>query len=504
MDRSIQDDVRDHYGASARKMLDALDRRDAGDGGRDVAPIVILPVLDAPDPCCAPAADADAGAAACCDPGAAIFGPDLYATLDRESLPDAAVLASLGCGNPTAVADLRPGETVLDLGSGGGIDVLLSARRVGPSGRAIGLDMTDDMLELARRNAAAAGATNVEFVRGTIEAMPLADASVDVVISNCVINLSSDKDAVFREIARVLRPGGRMGVSDVVAEDELSDDERRERGSWAACYAGALSFAEYRAGLEAVGLEDVEICRHTSSPTGCTRRSSRPAKRGLPTRLIRAPSRRSRPSRAIVSARGVGKEVVRVADQPSTTSPLTCRDRSIDKRGLLALSTRWSGRSTWDAGWRRARRLADHRAVPASPVLRRGAGALRAARRVGDDVHRRLRRTGRRAAADLDVVYSGSTTRSPGVGARRPRRQPRHVARRLDLDEIASHGDNLEASRLFAAGGPSIPARRATRRPASSGSSPPGWTRRSWRARAGSSSPPGDRRPASRSDASPP
>jgi arsenite methyltransferase len=256
MERSIQDDIRDHYGSSARKMLDALDRREAGaEGTPAVAPIAILPVLDAPDSCCEPAG-ADGS---CCDPGAQVFGPDLYAALDRESLPDAAVLASLGCGNPTAVADLRPGETVLDLGSGGGIDVLLSARRVGPTGRAIGLDMTDDMLELARRNAEAAGATNVEFVRGTIEEMPLPDASVDVVISNCVVNLSADKDAVFREIARVLRPGGRMGVSDVVAEDELSEDERRERGSWAACYAGALSFAEYRAGLEAAGLLDVEI-----------------------------------------------------------------------------------------------------------------------------------------------------------------------------------------------------------------------------------------------------
>jgi arsenite methyltransferase len=256
MERTIQDDIRDHYGASARKMLDALDRGDAGTGAVEVAPIAILPVLDAPGSCCEPAG---ADSSSCCDPDAQVFGPDLYAALDRESLPDAAVLASLGCGNPTAVADLRPGETVLDLGSGGGIDVLLSARRVGPTGRAIGLDMTDDMLELARRNADAAGATNVEFVRGTIEEIPLPDASVDVVISNCVINLSADKGAVFREIARVLRPGGRMGVSDVVAEDELSEDERRARGSWAACYAGALSFAEYRAGLEGAGLEDVEI-----------------------------------------------------------------------------------------------------------------------------------------------------------------------------------------------------------------------------------------------------
>jgi len=279
----VHERVQDHYGESARRMLDALDRRDApasavtgataGDAGTadtaDTAAsagtageagirLVRLPVLEMPTAsCCAPAAGGEADA--CCAPDAPVFGPDLYAELDRASLPDAAVLASLGCGNPTAVAELRPCETVLDLGSGGGIDVLLSARRVGPGGRAIGLDMTDDMLELARRNAAAAGATNVEFVRGTIEEMPLPDASVDVVISNCVINLAADKDAVFREIARVLRPGGRMGVSDVVAEDELSEAERRERGGWAECYAGALSFAEYRAGLAAAGLVDVEI-----------------------------------------------------------------------------------------------------------------------------------------------------------------------------------------------------------------------------------------------------
>ena len=158
-------------------------------------------------------------------------------------------MASLGCGNPTAVAELNPGETVLDLGSGGGIDVLLSAKRVGPTGRAIGLDMTPEMLELARRNAAAAGATNVEFVAGTIEAIPLADASVDVVISNCVINLAADKAAVFAEIARVLRPNGRVGVSDIVAADVLTVDERRERGSYAGCIAGALSFTEYEQGL---------------------------------------------------------------------------------------------------------------------------------------------------------------------------------------------------------------------------------------------------------------
>jgi arsenite methyltransferase len=201
-----------------------------------------------------------AAAASCCGPdGDVVFGNILYDAADRASLPDDAVLASLGCGNPTAVAALAEGETVLDLGSGGGIDVLLSAQRVGPTGFAYGLDMTDEMLELAGRNAVEAGVGNVEFKKGRIEAIPLADASVDVVISNCVINLSADKSAVFAEIARVLRPGGRMGVSDVVAEDQLSPAERATRGSLVGCIAGALSFAEYRTGLEAVGLTDVEL-----------------------------------------------------------------------------------------------------------------------------------------------------------------------------------------------------------------------------------------------------
>ena len=201
-----------------------------------------------------------AAQAACCAPdGTAVFGDILYADDDRASLPEAAVLASLGCGNPTAVAELRAGERVLDLGSGGGIDVILSARRVGPTGRAFGLDMTDEMLELAVRNAADAGVTNVEFVRGTIESVPLPSSTIDVVISNCVINLAADKAAVFREIARVLRPGGRVGVSDVVADDSLSPAERAERGSFAGCIAGALSFDEYRVGLAAVGLTEVEV-----------------------------------------------------------------------------------------------------------------------------------------------------------------------------------------------------------------------------------------------------
>jgi SAM-dependent methyltransferase len=210
------------------------------------------------------AASRSAALSACCDEGccggaSATTGLGLYDAAAREGLPDAALLASLGCGNPVAVAELREGETVLDLGSGGGIDVLLSARRVGPSGHAIGVDMTDVMLQLARRNAAEANASNVEFRKGTIEDLPLADASVDVVISNCVINLASDKAAVFREIARVLRPGGRMGVSDIVADDLLTPEQRAERGSYVGCIAGALSFREFRTGLQAVGLTDIDV-----------------------------------------------------------------------------------------------------------------------------------------------------------------------------------------------------------------------------------------------------
>ena len=205
----------------------------------------------------AAAVQATAGTS-CCGPEAGI-GAELYSALERDTLPDAAVLASLGCGNPTAVADLHPGERVLDLGSGGGIDVLLSAKRVGPSGRAIGLDMTDEMLALAQRNAAEAGASNVEFLKGHIEAIPLPADSVDVVISNCVVNLAADKAAVFAEMARVLKPGGRIGITDIVAEDTLSPEQRAERGSYVGCIAGALSFAEFEAGLRAVGLADVSL-----------------------------------------------------------------------------------------------------------------------------------------------------------------------------------------------------------------------------------------------------
>jgi arsenite methyltransferase len=204
--------------------------------------------------------------ASCCEPGAcagstdvAGFGEALYGADERGELPDAAVLASLGCGNPTAVAELREGETVLDLGSGGGIDVLLSAKRVGPTGKAYGLDMTEEMLALARRNAADAGATNVDFLKGDIEAIPLPATTVDVVISNCVINLSVDKQAVFAETYRVLKPGGRLGVSDVVAEDHLTPADRAERGSYVGCIAGALSKGEYEAGLTAAGFTDVSV-----------------------------------------------------------------------------------------------------------------------------------------------------------------------------------------------------------------------------------------------------
>jgi arsenite methyltransferase len=200
------------------------------------------------------------GSGSCCEGQSADdFGEVLYTAEQRGQLPDAAVLASLGCGNPTAVAELQEGETVLDLGSGGGIDVILSAKRVAPTGVAYGLDMTDEMLALARKNAADAGVTNIHFLKGVIEQVPLPAESVDVVISNCVINLSVDKAAVLTEMARVLKPGGRVGVSDVVAEDRLTTAERAERGSYVGCIAGALSRSEYVAGLEAAGFEDVSV-----------------------------------------------------------------------------------------------------------------------------------------------------------------------------------------------------------------------------------------------------
>jgi arsenite methyltransferase len=220
---TVRETVRAHYAAQARKVA-------AGDGSV----------------CCGGFAD---------DP----ITVDLYAAEQVAHLPEQALAASLGCGNPTALADLAPGEVVLDLGSGGGIDVLLSARRVGPSGFAYGLDMTDEMLALALRNAREAGATNVEFLKGYIEDVPLPAGTIDVIISNCVINLSTDKPRVFAEMHRVLRGGGRIGVSDVVAEDHLTPAQRAERGSYVGCIAGALSFAEYRAGLGAAGFEAIEI-----------------------------------------------------------------------------------------------------------------------------------------------------------------------------------------------------------------------------------------------------
>ena len=231
MTTQIHDQVRDHYAGEALRVLSDQAASCCGDG----------------DGC------------ACGEATAETPSAELYSALERAELPDAAVLASLGCGNPIAVAELHPGERVLDLGSGGGIDVLLSAKRVGPTGRAFGLDMTDEMLALAQRNAAEAGATNVEFLKGQIEAIPLPAASVDVVISNCVVNLAADKPAVFREIARVLRPGGRIGIADIVAEDRLTAEQRAERGSYVGCIAGALSFTEFEAGLRAVGLADVTI-----------------------------------------------------------------------------------------------------------------------------------------------------------------------------------------------------------------------------------------------------
>jgi len=194
-------------------------------------------------------------ATGCCDPVSA----NLYQAAETAWLPEEAILASLGCGNPTALADLSPGETVLDLGSGGGIDVLLSARRVAPGGKAYGIDMTDAMLELARANQRKAGVTNVEFLKGDIEHIPLPDASVDVIISNCVINLSADKPAVFREAFRVLKPGGRFAVSDVVVCGEIPDVVRHSMELWVGCVAGALEEQEFRDLLQVAGFTDVDI-----------------------------------------------------------------------------------------------------------------------------------------------------------------------------------------------------------------------------------------------------
>jgi arsenite methyltransferase len=238
-DADLRERVRARYADAARAVLEPKDGVTAS--------------------CCGPsAAGSRCGTGSAALDSADLFGP-LYGEGETDGLPDEAVLASLGCGNPLAVADLHEGERVLDLGSGGGIDVLLSARRVGASGFAYGVDMTDEMLTLARANAAKAGAENVAFLKGEIESLPLPDAAVDVVISNCVINLSTDKPAVLAEMFRVLLPGGRIGVTDVVAEDHLSPADRAAAGSYVACIAGALSRSEYLDGLSAAGFADASV-----------------------------------------------------------------------------------------------------------------------------------------------------------------------------------------------------------------------------------------------------
>jgi arsenite methyltransferase len=240
-DTDIREVVRDRYAAAANRIA-------GGTPGCGCAP------AGEASSCCA----ADADLRTTDEAGTEVFGAALYGD-QAGGAPAEAVEASLGCGVPTAVADLHEGETVLDLGSGAGADVLISARRVGPTGRAIGLDMTDEMLALARANAAAAGAANAEFVKGHIEDIPLADASVDVVISNCVINLSADKPQVIREVARVLKPGGRFAVSDVIADPDMDDATKADMQQWTGCVAGALTEDEFTEALAAAGLVDVEI-----------------------------------------------------------------------------------------------------------------------------------------------------------------------------------------------------------------------------------------------------
>src|SRR5215469_4594456 len=249
----LREEVRARYAEAAQAVLNSRPGVSATCGGTSES-----------TSCCGASESAP-----CCGTGSAAldtaeaFGGSLYGEAETHGLPEEAILASLGCGNPLAVADLHEGERVLDLGSGGGIDVLLSARRVGPSGFAYGVDMTDDMLTLARANAAKAGADNVEFRKGEIEALPLPGAAVDVVISNCVINLSTDKPAVLAEMFRVLVPGGRIGITDVVAEDHLTPAGRAAAGSYVGCIAGALSSKEYLDGLAGVGFADPEV-RFTS------------------------------------------------------------------------------------------------------------------------------------------------------------------------------------------------------------------------------------------------
>jgi len=245
----LREEVRARYAEAAQAVLNSRPGVSATCGGTSES-----------TSCCGASESAS-----CCGTGSAAldtaeaFGGSLYGEAETHGLPEEAILASLGCGNPLAVADLHDGERVLDLGSGGGIDVLLSARRVGPSGYVYGVDMTDDMLALARVNAVKADAVNVEFLRGEIEAVPLPDAAVDVVISNCVINLSTDKPAVLAEMFRVLVPGGRIGISDVVAEDRMTETDRAAAGSYVGCIAGALSRSEYLDGLAAVGFTEASV-----------------------------------------------------------------------------------------------------------------------------------------------------------------------------------------------------------------------------------------------------
>jgi arsenite methyltransferase len=245
----LREEIRSKYAAAARAVLEP----------RPGVTAQSVESSPAGSCCGSSAADSCCNAASAAAEGVGGFSEDLYREGETDGLPEEAVLASLGCGNPIAAADLHEGERVLDLGSGGGIDVLLSARRVGPSGYAYGVDMTDDMLTLARANAVKARAGNVEFLKGEIEAVPLPDAAVDVVISNCVINLSTDKPAVLAEMFRVLVPGGRIGITDVVAEDHMSPAERAAAGSYVGCIAGALSRAEYVDGLAAAGFTEASV-----------------------------------------------------------------------------------------------------------------------------------------------------------------------------------------------------------------------------------------------------
>jgi arsenite methyltransferase len=245
----LREEVRSRYAEAARTVL-----------GPDASATAPCSASSATDSCCgSPAEDSCCGTGSAAAKAVGGFSENLYREGETDGLPEEAVLASLGCGNPIAVADLHEGERVLDLGSGGGIDVLLSARRVGPSGFAYGVDMTDEMLTLARANAAKAGAANIEFRKGEIENLPLPDASVDVVISNCVINLSTDKPAVLAEMFRVLVPGGRIGIADVVAGDHMTAADRTAAGSYVGCIAGALSRAEYLDGLAAVGFTGASV-----------------------------------------------------------------------------------------------------------------------------------------------------------------------------------------------------------------------------------------------------